>query len=163
MSTPPYLNIRAKVEDAVKGYIAASSIPGAIAVYNALECLANDSVATMPFILVHCPSSAPWVPEANANIAGVHARTVSCQIDVVTQSADVIVNNVTQQSGRDFHSNVVGTILDYMLAGDAVAQLMAQNIDGLNVQDVALESESISAGDMKYETTLMFTINGGPI
>jgi hypothetical protein len=88
---------------------------------------------------------------------------VSCQIDIVTLSNDIYQNETVIQDGATFHGTQVGTILDYMLASDVVASLNAQAVDGLQIQIVDLETESILAGDMRYETSLTFSIYGGPV
>jgi hypothetical protein len=96
-------------------------------------------------------------------VAGAHNRKVSCQIDIVTLSNDIYQNETVIQDGATFHGTQVGTILDYMLASDVVASLNAQAVDGLQIQIVDLETESILAGDMRYETSLTFSIYGGPV
>ena len=150
----PYTFIHRRLEDVIKLFITQiTDFPATIYLWSEITA-AGDSVKE-PFIGIRCASSTPGIPEVQLD-RGYSIRNAQLQIVIRSHAED----QSPELSARDFHENLVGTLLDTFYREDILTALNAQcsvvgniGIDQIDQPDIADETEQRS-----YRTMITFPI-----
>ena len=168
--TPPYFNFKPKLEDMLLEYFqSAGVLPAGINVYRIGEIVAKGeggSETNEPYLGIAVPSSAP---EGDAG-RGQRSTTRICKValQIRTHAEDVVENpgnadELTTDTGRDFHNNLVGVVMDTLYAPDFADALQATANAQLIVQQVTLPEDSIAPKERGYITTITFDVTCAPL
>ena len=148
----PYMWLNWALEDALHSYLSGAVDPAAGAtLYRMADATAFDVTLVEPYIGVTCANGRTFNDEAWLE-AATSQRTIEARLTIRSHAED------TAQTARAKHALLVGMVMDALHRTDIVAELNAQQVPNLHVDQVDNVTDATEPADRSYVTTLSFDV-----
>jgi hypothetical protein len=154
----PYNNLLRRVEDAFQSYIEAENRPGAtVHIYRTLDAPFLAEKVQVPCVIVTAYKARPLFDGVSL-AQGFPPRTVFVRLIVRTAAEGLYDGGTQLQTAREHHDTIVGQLADLLSVADLAAQLDAQDVVNLAIDDSTDHEESISVSGNHIETELVLEV-----
>lgn len=155
----PYNNLLHRVEDALMAYIVANDAPDSdVAVYRSLDQAAITGQVAAPCYIIEAQKWTPLLGDTVPDQSGLAPFTVSVSIKARTMAEDKETGGITLETARERHGRLVGRLVDLFATGTVAADLIAQGIENLGIDQVDTPSGAFTIDGNHVETELTFDL-----
>jgi hypothetical protein len=151
----PYNNLLRRVEDAIKLYIEANDAPDSdVSIYRTLDNAAITGQTNAPCYIINATSAKGQLSDVIELQSGLPPSVVSVTITARTIAEDLTDGDTVLETARERHDRLVGRLLDLMTCATLAADLTAQGVSNLAIDQCDVPEELISVSGDHVETEI---------